>query len=1072
MRKFYSLLFTLAAFGFVQAQETFVVNPQLAPNQKSIAFSYQGDIWIMDDINAIARRLTVHEAYDSDPHFSPDGKSIAFTSNRFGNKDIFTLPIMGGSPRRLNYHSASDNISDWSSAWGILFDGQRDYNQVEWDNEIHSISATGGNPKRILDAFGEMAVASPNGRYIAFAIGACRISRENYVGPANNEIWLFDSEQNTYLALSDNDINDIFPKWLNDKELVLLSSKEGRYNLKKLNIETKEEFWLTSFTQEGIHDFSLAGDKVLYAKGPKLYLSETSNAATAKELNVTISTDYRFYPTERKSFSGGVRDYSISPSGDYALLEIRGELFIKELDKEESRSVNLSSHPYYDREAILLNDEIALFSSDRTNNRYQFYTASSTEESKPELYKSLRHEVKQNLMKDGDLRDLSLSPDGKKISFIHDSHQLVLADISSEGKISNQKVLIDAWHGANGVSWSPDSRFIAYSHSDLNFNNEVFILPVEGGKEVNVSMHPGRDYSPFWSADGSKLGFISDRNNDDADVWFAWLKREDWLKSEEEREEGYYFEKEEDEEDEEDEEEDDDDKKDAKKKKEEKIADLEINFENIHRRLQQVTSFIGSEGNLRISKDGETFYFTRYDYIAKGSDLYKVKYDGSDLEKISKGGSSPSSLKWDKDYKGFYGLSKGKLKHINAKSGKITSYPHQAKMTLDKLAEREQVFDEAWRLINQRFYDPNFHGEDWEALKAYYRPWALSASTAQDFQLVYNLMLGRLNASHMGLYGSGEEDVQKERTGRLGIEFDTEANGLKVSRVIPNSPADRAKNNLAIGDVITAINGESISAESNFYSMLAETAGEPVILNVEAKDGPKEIVIRPSKSLASELYEEWVADRAKLVEKFSEGRLGYIHIKGMDKPSFERFERELMASGYGKEGIVIDVRFNGGGWTTDYLMAVLSVRQHAYTIPRGAAKNLDKENKNFENYYPYSERLPLAAWTKPSVALCNESSYSNAEIFSHAYKNLGIGTLVGQPTFGAVISTSGSSLLNGAFIRLPFRAWYVKSTGENMENGPAVPDILVENKPATRAKNEDAQLKTAVETLLKQIDNK
>ncbi|MGB0978791.1 MAG: S41 family peptidase, partial [Croceimicrobium sp.] len=343
------------------------------------------------------------------------------------------------------------------------------------------------------------------------------------------------------------------------------------------------------------------------------------------------------------------------------------------------------------------------------------------------------------------------------------------------------------------------------------------------------------------------------------------------------------------------------------------------------------------------------------------------------------------------------------------------------------------------------------------------------AATDEDFNFVYNLMLGRLNASHMGMYGSGEAEVQRESTGRLGIEVKMSAKGAMVSRVVNNTPADRSKNNLMVGDIITHVNGEQMGPEQNFYSYWTATSGDPVLVKLKRESTEMEIVILPSRSIGSELYEEWVQSRKALVEKYSKGRLGYIHIRGMDMQSFERFERELMASGYGKDGIVIDVRFNGGGWTTDYLMAVLNVRQHAYTIPRGAAKSLN-DNKKFSDYYPYSERLPLAAWTKPSVALCNESSYSNAEIFSHAYKTLDIGTLVGQPTFGAVISTSGSSLLNGNFIRLPFRAWYVKKTGENMENGPAVPDVLVENPPASRAKNEDAQLKKAVEILLEQIE--
>jgi tricorn protease len=190
----------------------------------------------------------------------------------------------------------------------------------------------------------------------------------------------------------------------------------------------------------------------------------------------------------------------------------------------------------------------------------------------------------------------------------------------------------------------------------------------------------------------------------------------------------------------------------------------------------------------------------------------------------------------------------------------------------------------------------------------------------------------------------------------------------------------------------------------------------------------------------------------------------------MNWPSFERFERELVAAGEGKEGLVVDVRYNGGGWTTDYLLTVLTVRQHAYTIPRGAAGDLEKEHERFRSHYPFGERLPLAAWTKPVVALANASSFSNAEIFSHAFKHLGLGLLVGEPTFGAVISTGGVRLIDGSFVRLPFRGWFVKATGLNMENGPAVPDIVIETRPDSRAEGEDAQLRAAVRALLREID--
>ena len=293
---------------------------------------------------------------------------------------------------------------------------------------------------------------------------------------------------------------------------------------------------------------------------------------------------------------------------------------------------------------------------------------------------------------------------------------------------------------------------------------------------------------------------------------------------------------------------------------------------------------------------------------------------------------------------------------------------------------------------------------------------------------------------------------------------------MKVEYVTENMPADRNVSKLKVGDVITAVNGVSLSDNVNFYSLFNNTGNDKIYLNVTGVNGvKKELVIRPKSSDRKEKYEDWVMEKKRLTDSYSNGKLGYIHIQGMNWTSFEEFERELSAAGLGKEGVVIDVRFNGGGWTTDYLMAVLTVRQHAYTVPRGAAKDLKSEQKNFKDHYPFSERLPLTSWTKPSIALCNESSYSNAEIFSHAYKNLGIGSLVGIPTFGAVISTGSKRLIDGSSVRMPFRGWYIKASQENMEFHGAVPDFIVKNNPDSKAKGKDLQLRKAVNELLIQI---
>ncbi|MCK5572168.1 MAG: peptidase S41, partial [Bacteroidetes bacterium] len=257
----------------------------------------------------------------------------------------------------------------------------------------------------------------------------------------------------------------------------------------------------------------------------------------------------------------------------------------------------------------------------------------------------------------------------------------------------------------------------------------------------------------------------------------------------------------------------------------------------------------------------------------------------------------------------------------------------------------------------------------------------------------------------------------------------------------------------------------------NFYSLLTNTADTRVLLEVmDSKGGGRDVVVRPRNSLSQNLYDEWVDAREKLVDRRSKGRLGYLHIRGMGWANFEQFERELTARGLGKEGIVVDVRFNGGGWITDFLMTVLNYKQHAYTVPRGATDDLVTRHAEFESHYPIGERLPYAAWIKPSIALCNQNSFSNAEIFSFAYKNLGIGTLVGVPTYGAVISTGARRLMDGSYVRLPGRGWFVLATGENMENGAAVPDIIVQNSPDAKARGRDEQLERAVNELLRQID--
>ncbi|NAS30057.1 PDZ domain-containing protein [Flavobacteriaceae bacterium R38] len=1064
-----AFLLPILGLGFVTAQSPLINTPSISPDGKSIAFNFQGDIWTADINGQNAKRITVHEAYDTKPIWSYDGKSIAFQSNRYGNNDIYIIATNGGQPKRITYHSTNDVITDYTKDGDILFATRRNFLQVERETEIHKVNEKGGTPYRFMNSLGFDATVSPNGNFIAFVKGSCRLEREAYRGPANRNIWLYDIKNDSYEQLTTFNGNDFYPQWGDNNTIYFQSSRSGKYNVHRIKIDERGKkegdiSSVSSFKDMGIFSFQISknGKDLIAVKGDQVYTFDvTSN--TSRELKINLDTDYRLDPVVHRRYTNNVGEVVPSPNGKYSALVIRGEIFITENNKEKNRTVNVSNSSYRDRMVSWLDDSTVLFVSDR-DGQNDLYVVKSDDPNQTDLFKSLKHKVIRLTKTGEEESNPVISPDGKSVAFLRGRGKLIVASINKEGRLSNEKTLLNGWDTPAGISWSPDSKWLAYNLSDLDFNGEIYIHKADNSKKpVNVSVHPKQDINPIWSKDGKKLVFSSNRNNNDYDVWFVWLNKADWEKTTQDWEEESISKSE---------------KNKGKSKDSEEVKPITIDFDNLYERQVQVTSYTGGEFAQAISKDGKTIYYT----TGNGSrgnaqteaDLYKIKWNGDDRKALTISNSRPSNIAVNKNYTHLYlTRGRGNVSRINLSNDKSENLPVSAKIDVNYQEEANQIFEEAWKAINDGFYDPDFHGQNWTALKKKYKPLAMKASTRSDFQTVFNWLLGQINASHMGLRGGERrEDLQREVTGLLGLELKPQANGsLKVEKVIENMPADRSSSKIESGDIITSVNGKKLSGNDNFYGWLTGTSNEKIYLTVKRGNATSEVVIRPKSNNRIENYNSWVKERKRLTEQYSNGRLGYIHIQGMNWISFERFERELTAAGLGKEGIVIDVRYNGGGWTTDYLMTVLSVKQHAYTVPRGAAKNLKNEHKKFINHYPFSERLPLTSWTKPSIALTNHTSYSNAEIFAHAYKTLGIGKVVGEATFGAVISTGGRGLIDGSAVRMPFRGWYVKATESNMELGPAVPDVTAINAPDDKAKNKDTQLKKAVDELLKQLDN-
>jgi len=1057
------LFFPVFCINLYAQGNSLIMHPSMSPDGSAFAFSYQGDIWTYQFSQQKLNRLTIHEAYESRPVWSPDSKKIAFSSDRNGNQDVFFVEASGSTPKQLTWNSANDFPLIWLDQDHILFATRRLYVSVEREFEVYKVPVSGGSPQRYMQHLAMELSVLPNKNSFIMTRGTCGMEREDYRGPANRDLWFFDAEKDRYKQLTDFNGNDAQPKFIKN-HVFYLSSKMGRYNVikakwnaEKLSIESEQN--LTNVKSNlGILFFDLdtAAKKMIYLQGDQLYLTNLESNKT-ETISLKIQTDYRFDPVVKKSLSR-VDEYAVSPNSKWIAFVSRGEIFVAANDKDDSRVVRLTQTAAREMNLYWYSDQILTFASDKNGN-FDLYSISSADTLEKDLFKTLKFSTKTLLNSNEDEKEYYFSPNGKNIVWKKGNQSFASAQVDSNMNFSKEKIMISAWNLPEDVSWSPDSKWIAYSMTDLEFNNEVFIHHAQDSiKAINISMHPGNDSRPKWSKDGTKLAFVSDRNNGDSDIWFCFLRENDFLKSREEwkREEQ-------------------NSKEDKKDKKDKQPAQVTIDFKDLYLRMVQVTSYPTNEQGYELSHDGKTFYFIasrdgRKDFNVDPA-MYSIKWDGSDLKQLADGKQNARAMQLSADGETlFYLNNSGSIQALKPKDAKSESRSYTAKIDIEEQLEWKQIFNEAWRAIDQGFYDPEFHGKNWQELRKIYEPLCLKASTKEDFQYFFNLMLGQLNASHMGLYnGYNPKQTQTVKTGQLGIEIKPAGQGVEVTSVLRNSPADRLDSKLTPGDLILSVNGETIEANQDFDSYLEDKAGEMLWMEVQDKTGKKrELKVWPQSSLSKEIYEQWVQERKDLVEKYSKGKLGYIHIQSMDWKSFENFERELMAAGYGKEAIVIDVRYNGGGWTTDYLMAVLSVKQHAYTIPRGASASL-KNHKSFSSYYPYSERLPLAAWTKPSIALCNESSYSNAEIFSHAYKELKLGSLVGIPTYGAVISTGSYNLMDGSYVRMPFRGWFVKSSGMNMENGPAVPDVIVPLSPDYRAKGVDEQLKKAVDILLDQI---
>ncbi len=1041
-------------------------HPAPSPDGSQIAFSWQGDLWLVPAQGGQASRLTAHPAVERFPVWSSDGLLIAFASNRHGNYDIFVMPVdRSGAPTRLTFASTNDTPETFTpDNRAVLFSSNR-AESVRRGSQLWSVQLSGGTPALAENAVGTNFANSPDGGTLAFVRGGTPWSRRGYRGSGSRNLWLR-TPSGEHVQLTEFDGDDDLPSWLDGGTIAFLSSRSGRKNAFRIDTVTGETTQLTSHEGSAVRfPKASANGKIIAYEFEDGIWTVLANGGDPARLRIQVAADEVKNPIERRASSDDADELAVSPDGKLAAFIVHGDIFVTAIASKDEQKIakpftaQVTATPERERDLSWSPDGKKLLFSSAVNGNDDLYLAQRMDE---DISWSETFDFELTRVTDSPAEEFAakFSPDGEQIAFVRGKASLVVRTTNG----GEEKVILDHWSTPN-YEWSPDGEWFAYSITDEHFNSEVWIVSATGGTPYNVSRHPDDDWGPHWSPDGRRLLWTAERSGNTFDLWGVWLTRADdertasqWLK---------VFDKD-----------GDDDKKKGKKdagdddegEKEPELPHVTIEFERLWERVEQITDLSDHETGPQVSPDGKTVIF-----VARhegDEDLYSVDWNGENLKRLTKGGIEPEQYVFDSKGKTILFLDgKGRIKRVGIDGKAGDPIPFTARYQIDSRLESAAVFDEAWRALNENFYDPDFHGVDWPAQHEKYRPWALEASTAEDFSDIVNLMLGELNASHMGYRPRGSRGRQAgsaDTTGWIGVTYDPQAGGpgLLISEVLPDSPAWRSDVALEKGSRLLAVNGVEISSDTNVFGLFVDTVDQRTQLRVLDEHGTQRTVVVKPEGFQSQRqlrYEEWVRERRRLTEEWSDGRLGYIHIQGMNMPSFEEFEHMLFAAADGKEGLLVDVRFNGGGSTTDYVMAVLMVRRHAYTVPRNADSTI--------RAYPQS-RLPLAAWTRPAAALCNEQSYSNAEIFSYAFQSLNRGTLVGWPTFGAVISTGGTRTLDGATVRLPGRGWFVAQTGINMENNGAVPDVLVAQPPSEDlSASEDTQLRRAVEVLLADLEN-